>query len=531
MGFRWIVAATAALSCVGRFAAAAEVAPAAFDSAAVAAAIHEAAPGDTVRLAAGTYELTEAIRPKSGIKLLGAGQEKTLLVHKGGRAGVLISFHGCEDVEMAHVTLDGRNDALVQQGIGGDSSRRLWLHHLTIRNLKAKTWGPHGILFSGRNPTMEGGVTDSRITDCLIEDIDPESKWGGGIRMAWGSARNQIAGNVIRNTGRGGIFGAQSAELTIRNNRVTGSGKGGPGLAIEIWGGCPRSLIEDNTIDHWLSVDRSDQSAIRRNVVGAKDGTLKFLGIEIIARDIVVTDNVVERGAQIGLSVSNTPIKNNVYWGYNTVRDCLVWGAQLQGESGGIAHQYFYRCAFENTVRGDPRAGYKDNGHGFRTNGSCRGLVFDQCEFQDNAGFGVQLGGRDVDALDFRRSTIAGNRLGAVRGPAQYTALEFAGCTVERNKSDQLPAAKPFASPAPVADFRLPAQIRAGQPARFECLSRSASEVAERLWDFSQGIPEVTAQPLHTFDRPGEYRVTLIVWDKSGRGGRVEKTIRVLPAN
>ena len=58
--------------------------------------------------------------------------------------------------------------------------------------------------------------------------------FGGGIRLAWGSVRNQVVGNVIRNTGRGGIFAAQSAELVIRNNRVTGSGGGGPGLGIEI---------------------------------------------------------------------------------------------------------------------------------------------------------------------------------------------------------------------------------------------------------------------------------------------------------
>ena len=529
MRFTVILVAAAALGCCGQIAAAATIDPAAFDSAALAAAIRKAMPGDTVRLAGGTYELAESIRPKSGIRLLGAGQEKTRLVYKGSQAGVLISLRGCEDVEIARMTLDGRSNPLVQQGIGGDSSRRLWLHHLTIRNLKAKGWGPHGILFSGRNPTMEGGVTDSRISDCLIEDIDCQSQWGGGIRLAWGSVRNQVVGNVIRNTGRGGIFGAQSAELVIRNNRVTGSGRAGPGLGlgIEIWGGCPRSLIEDNAIDHWLSVDRGDQSAIRRNVIGTDDGTLKFLGIEIIARDIVVTDNVVKRGAHIGLSVSNTPVKNNVYWGYNTVRDCLVWGAQLQGETGGIAQHYFYRCTWENTVRGDPRAAYKDSGHGLRTNGSCRGLVFEQCLFQNNGGHGVQLGGRDIDALTFLRCKITGNRLAAVTGPHAYSFLQLIDCTAQGNKSDQLPASKPFGAPAPTADFVLPAEIHAGQPAVFHCASHAAAgKISQRLWDFGDGIPEVTAEPRHTFDRPGAYRVTLIVWDAAGQGGRAEKTVQ-----
>lgn len=84
------------------------------------------------------------------------------------------------------------------------------------------------------------------------------------------------------------------------------SGFDGEGLGIEIWGGCPRSLIEDNVLDHWLSVDQGTQSAVRRNVIGTDDGTLKGFGIEIIARDAVVTDNIVNRGAHIALSVCGT---------------------------------------------------------------------------------------------------------------------------------------------------------------------------------------------------------------------------------
>jgi hypothetical protein len=508
--------------------AASVIEPGGFDSAAIAAAVARAQPGDTIHLPEGTFELTEAIRPKSGTKLLGAGQAKIRLVYKGSRPGVFIHLNGCTDVEVAGMTLDGRNNPLVQQGISGNDSRRLWLHHLTIRDLKAKTWGPHAILFSGRNPTMEGGVTDSRITDCYIENIGLGAEYGGGIRLAWGSVRNQVFGNLIHNTGRGGIFGDHSPELTIRRNGVSGSG--GEGLGIEIWGGCTRSLIEDNMLDHWLSVDQGHQSAVRRNVIATPDGTLKFLGIEIIARDVVVTDNVVCASSQIGLSVSNIPEKNNVFWGYNMVRGCKQWGAQLQGDAGGIARHYFYLCTFRDTVRGHPQARYpQDSGHGFRTNGSCRGLVFEDCTFCNNGGYGVQLGGQGVDALDFLRSAIMGNKQAAVAGPWPYTALEFRGCTVDGNRDDRLPAAKPFAGPPPAADFRLPEPIRAGVPAQFQCSSQAKGGIVERLWDFNDGIPETTDRPQHTFNQPGKYRVTLIVWDKSGRGGRAEKIVQVLP--
>ncbi len=509
----------------------ATIEPGGFDSGAIAAAIGKASAGDTVRLPAGTFRLTEAISLKSGIKLLGAGQDKTRLVYRGQKPSVLLRFVGCEHVEVAHFALDGESNPLVVQGIGGGRSRRLRIHHVTIRNLvKTDAFGPHGIYFSGKNPTMENGVTDSEISDCVFENIGVGAKFGGGIRLAWGSARNRLLRNTVRNTGRGGIFGDHSPELVIQKNKVSGSG--GAGMGIEVWGGCPRSVIEDNIVDHWISVDSSDQSAVRRNVIGADDGTLKGYGIEVIARDVVVTGNVINRGARIGLSVSNKPVKNNVFWGYNSVRDCIQWGAQLQGDAGGIAMHYFYRCVFEKTVRGDPRARYKRNdGHGFRTNGNCSHLVLEECEVRNNGGYGLQLGGRGVDFISLVRCNIKNNGMAAVVGPADCTALEFVDCAILGNRSNTREESKPFPAPAPKADFVVPDVIRPGQPAKFRCTSVAAEgEIAERLWDFDHGIPQSTAQPQHTYDEPGDYRVTLIVWDSARRGARMEKTIRVLPA-
>ncbi len=47
--------------------------PAAFDSQAIQKTIQGAGAGDTVQLAAGTYELNELIQRKSRIRLIGSG--------------------------------------------------------------------------------------------------------------------------------------------------------------------------------------------------------------------------------------------------------------------------------------------------------------------------------------------------------------------------------------------------------------------------------------------------------------------------
>lgn len=506
----------------------AEVHPKGFSTAAIAAALNQCEAGDTLVLQVGTYELDASLRLRSGIKLVGAGQEKTLLTYTGDKSDPFIYLNECNDVEIAHLTLDGRARKLGQTGIVAENSRRLSLHHLTIRNLtKGSSEFVHGILFTGHNPTMERGVSDSRIEDCLLENIGVGAEYGGGIRMAWGSNRNRVERNVIKTTGRGGIFGDHSSDLIIRQNQVSGSG--GEGLGLEIWGGCPRSLIEDNVVDHWLSVDRGERTAVRRNTVGTDDGSLKGYGIEIIASHVVVTDNVVERGALIGLSVSNVPPKNNVFWGYNSVRDCLEWGAQFQGETGGIARHYFYRCDVQRTVHGDSRAPYADaSGHGFRINGMTRQLVFEDCTFGNNDGFGLQTCGDGVDELSFLRCHFFANREGVAIGFGQNQLVSFTDCTVRDNGQDTYPPTSSLPAPIPVAEFAMPDKLIAGEPIPFTCQSKPGTgTIVERLWDFNHGIAETEANPTHAFDTPGKYRVTLIVWDEGGRGARAEKTLEV----
>jgi len=145
---------------------AADVQPEGRGPATISAAIQRCQRGDTLRLPAGTYELSESIRMKSGVGLIGAGQDKTILVYSGDKPAPFISVSDREDVEVAHLTLDGQDNSLVRDGIAGGNSRRLFIHHVTFCNLgKDSPSFSHGIIFSGHNPTRERGVTDSAISD------------------------------------------------------------------------------------------------------------------------------------------------------------------------------------------------------------------------------------------------------------------------------------------------------------------------------------------------------------------------------
>lgn len=499
------------------------------DSAAIDAAIARCEAGDTVVLGEGTFTITRAVAPKAKTCLRGASQDKTILRFAGEKPSSMISLSGCDDVEVCHLTLDGSRNAGARQGISAGNAKRLNLHHLTIRNLvKGPGFGPHGILFSGANPSKERGVTDSVISDCRITNVGVGAKYGGGIRLSWGSSRNRVSRCTIDKTGRGGIFADNgSNDLVIAHNTVTGSG--GEGLGIEIWGHCDGCVVEDNRIDHWLSVGGCDRAAVRRNVISDKSGSVKFCGIEGIGSYLVITDNLVDGGQMIGLSVSANVKKDYVLWARNTVKGCHQWGAQFQGDKTGIACHYLYRCRFIATPVGKKPVWYAgDEGHGFRANGNNRNLTFEECTFARNGRLGLQLIGKGVDALAFVRCTIADNKGPAIRGPSGYTALEWLDCKVTGNGSDTFPPDKPFASPAPIASFDAPTTAHVGKPVRFVSTSQArAGKIQAQLWDLGDGPPHTDAVATHTYSKPGTYRVTLIIWNEPGRAARAETCVIV----
>lgn len=113
------------------------------------------------------------------------------------------------------------------------------------------------------------------------------------------------------------------------------------GLGIEAWGNCNMTLIENNKIDHWISLDNSHFCAVRNNVIEDTERDMA-LGLEAVAVSrSVFTDNRVLDGQHIGLSVSNTMRKEYVFFGYNTFTNNAVWAAQLQ-----VLYLYSLSCKF-----------------------------------------------------------------------------------------------------------------------------------------------------------------------------------------
>src|SRR5206468_10574563 len=111
----------------------------------------------------------------------------------------LLGITNVANVELTAFTLDGNNNTRATNGINASAASNLNLHDLAVKNLAIKSgFAPHGILF-------ESNVTNSVVQNNSFSNIGTQSVWGAGIRIAQGSSNNQILGNTIANTGRGGI--------------------------------------------------------------------------------------------------------------------------------------------------------------------------------------------------------------------------------------------------------------------------------------------------------------------------------------
>jgi parallel beta-helix repeat protein len=500
------------------------------DAIAIQKALDAANAGDTVLLPAGIFLIDHTLRPQSGVKIQGKGADQTILRLNADKQTDFFDLSGALHVELADFTIDGKGNTNAHDGIFARTGGGHFIHDLRIENLGSAN-GPVGIHFVGADGNYTNGVSDCVISDNEIRNIGLSSEWGGGIRLSWGCSRNQVLRNVVDNTGRGGIFANDgSSDLIISSNIVTRSGRKAEKLGIEIWRDCDRVVIEDNKMDHWLSIGGANRVGVRRNIVCAPAGEVGFIGLELIGQNLVVTDNLVDGGQQIGVSVSNNASNQCQYCAYNTVRKMIQWGAQLQGDNTGARMLYFYKNKFQDMQRGNPAAIYPGaDGRGFRFNGNCQQVTLDGNDISHNSAEGIELGGSRLDQISIINNTLVGNGFTAVTGNSG-SDLEWIHNTVAENGNNTQWVSRGFSTRKPVAKFSCPARANSDQAIHFTNKSVAQDGSMEHvLWDFGDGAPSIQFEDTHIYRRPGTYRVTLIVWDNHGRGAIKESVITIDP--
>jgi hypothetical protein len=180
-------------------------------SAELVAAVKAAADGETIELAAGTFELDAVLELKGKTTLRGAGLGKTIL-----RAGAKRQ-HSTKSLPDPEMRLEGLDTDAYLLRVKRDTS------NVTICDLTLKCDGVHGAIFSWfhkeltvrrvriENAQWSGirtfGMQKARITECEFENA-------GG---RWSKGQPGVKGGI---TG-GGIFACWMADCEIDNNTFT----------------------------------------------------------------------------------------------------------------------------------------------------------------------------------------------------------------------------------------------------------------------------------------------------------------------
>ena len=275
---------------------------------------------------------------------------------------------------------------------------------------------------------------------------------------------------------------------------------------------------------------RQRHSAVRRNVVSDKSGSVKFIGIEGIGTRLhLYRQRGGRRPADRPFGFRQIRPRTSPTGATTPSRIASSGPRSFKAKPPASPATTFTGARWATRSAAIPQPGIPRTAATGSAPTGPAGLVFEDCVFQNNGGYGAATWRQarrrpHVPALqDHRQRTGRRHRPLAVHGDG-VQRLQGRG-----QQGRPAPGGQTLSQPA--ARCRLPSARAdpAGKAAQFQCDSPAAGGIVARLWDFGDGIPEVTDQPQHTFVQPGKYRVTLVVWDKSGRGGRVEKMIQVLP--
>lgn len=491
------------------------------------ALVEAAERGAVIELPAGVFEIDRLLVIDKPLSLIGRGKDQTVLRSTATDAGVMLVVRNVSGVHLGRFTLDGANNPHLSQGITLSDGSGHRLEELRIRDIPGSGgFGPHGIYASAN-------VTDSVFARLEIRNIGPASEWGAGIRIGKGGRGNAIEDSELNRFGRGGILTTHgSTDTQIVRNRVRDFGLAGPGLGIEVWGSGKRVIIEDNTVDHWISVDGQEDVAVRRNTItGAEDsGRIGSYVLELVnSHRVVMTDNVAQGGNHIGLSVSNRARKDLAYWARNRLIGCETWGAQIQGEEGGAHRMYFYRNIFEETRKSDRSLYPGAAGHGFRFNGNAFEMVLHANRMVGNRGAGIQLGGPNLDRLTFIENVVQDNDGPAVTGAFRGDHVLWQANDLSGNHGgDNALTSEGFGERSlPDLAIRISADPKTGTPVTFQLEGFHPDHFNEVLWDLGHGTPRTGRTVEHTYDRPGPYRIAAIAWTADGRAILTEVDVTV----
>lgn len=248
------------------------------------AALIDARPGDTVRLAAGTFALTDGLSlDVKNVTIRGAGAGRTILDFKGQLAageGLMITSSGVTVRDLT--VLDAKGDAVKAKGVD-----QISFLHMSV------DW-------SGPPKAANGayGVYPVSSTNVLIDGVTVRGASDAGIYV--GQSRNIVVKNSVAHFNVAGIEIENSMNADVHDNLATHNAGG---ILIFDLPNLPQQGGHSHRIFHNRVVDNDTQNfAPKGNIVASvPTGT----GVMVMANhDVHVFDNAISGNATAAVIVT-----------------------------------------------------------------------------------------------------------------------------------------------------------------------------------------------------------------------------------
>lgn len=339
------------------------------DAASLRAAIDGGSVGDTIRLAPGTYEVTQSLRPKSGMSIIGSGRGRTVIRNAASwtfdpaNNGDDQTFpdHWNEDqylfsmrdastnVTISHLSMRGPDNApaALPGAVFSRGNDGLKVHHTEIRNFQ---WS--GI----RTFVVDNSrIHNNHFIDAGGKRFGTTGPEGGGI-FAQATTGSHFHNNTFEKTDGAvnyyGIKGRLARDTVISNNTIRTN------FAIELPFENDRNVvIRNNYLDGVVSVpkqgggaipDAGSTFAIRENYF------TRSYSIEGPRNEMVIADNLFDFDVDddIGNLISNFATQSSpggveftgnvvinpgrgIYWNQGSVDDLLFANNEIYGDEPG----------------------------------------------------------------------------------------------------------------------------------------------------------------------------------------------------
>jgi hypothetical protein len=368
------------------------------DTAAIQSAINAVDTGGTVVIPAGTYKITAALTVATAVTITGTGT-----IHQTASAhGFTVT---ADNVTIEGITLTGRHSGTVTLDVDEDAihvfgaSAAAPISNVTVRDVTISGWGMYGVQLKW----VEGfTVANCRITRIGYAGVSATSSVRGLV------CRNEIS--TISPGSSGDMYGValsrdetdslttdpHCSDIVVQGNVVEGVAW----EALDTHGG-QRITFSGNVIRNCY---------VGVAVVGSDDSTNTTMWAP---RDVVVSDNVIDSGADdgsagYGISIAGAPGATSADPAVEYAT-CSVTGNTIRGHG-----------TEDNSISG---AIYARNTEGLVVSGNVieRPSPFGICLYYDNRGFAV-VGNTMTDAWSdtvlspSAVASLAENNVGTIAG-------------------------------------------------------------------------------------------------------------------